>query len=78
MMTWRDYWIARERHEDTLRRVEQARLIRQIVRSQRRMPGNLDRALAWLGCRLVAWGINLQARYSAVSVRLPEPRPDTH
>lgn len=76
MMSWRDYWIARERYEDLLRHAQHERLIRHIIRSRRTKPGILDRALAWLGRRLVAWGIRLQARYRPVSIRLPEPHPD--
>ena len=57
-----------EQHKkDMARKVERDRLIRQARARHDREDSLHRQALAWLGCRLIAWGQRLQGRYDPVA-----------
>ena len=61
--SWTIYRMGQERMKDTMREVEQARLIR-LANSAR--PGFPDRVLASVGGVLISTGQKLQGRHSPV------------
>jgi hypothetical protein len=68
MLSWKDYLVAREHYKDLLREAEQERLARQAMAGGESDPHLYCRMLAWLGRRLVNWGLRLQKRYGALDV----------
>jgi hypothetical protein len=60
-MNWFEIRGYMERHWDLQREVERERLARQALAGQTRRQRFYNRALVWLGGRLVVWGRRLQA-----------------
>jgi hypothetical protein len=69
MVTWNDYRIQQERHNDLLRAAEQQRRVRAALAAGPRPAAAYDPLLAWLGTQLIAWGWRLRARYGALEHR---------
>jgi hypothetical protein len=67
MLSYKDLLVQHLHYEETLRRVERDRLIRQMLAAR---PGGKrlhHRTLNWLGDRLVTWGHGLQERYNTTA-----------
>jgi len=63
--SWSDCDMHRVHFEDLRRAADQARLVA-LARAARPPQARLHgRVLCWLGRRMIAWGTNLQKRYSA-------------
>jgi len=65
MFTWYDVLVHQERNKDLLREAEHYRFVRRALAGRERHDHFYCRALIWLGRRLVAWGVRLQARHGA-------------
>ncbi len=63
MLNEKDVVLWQEHHKDLLREAERERMIQQVLAQNKRV-GFRERALAWLGDHLVAWGCYLQRRYA--------------
>jgi hypothetical protein len=59
--------VRREQIADRLREVERDRLVRQVLAGRSWQERFHCRALAWMGCQMVAWGVWLQKRYGVVA-----------
>ena len=72
MIKYSDVLAAQSRHEDFRREAEIERLVRSGQPAQARKPVLAQRALGWLGVRLVAWGSRLQrSAYGQGTIGLP-------
>ena len=67
MLNWTEILARQERYRDLVRRAEKRRFIRQMLAGHERHNRFHDRALTWLGLRLVVWGQRLQERYNDIS-----------
>ena len=67
MLDWTEILARQERYRDLSRRAEKRRLIRQVLAGHERHNHLYDRALTWLGRRMVMWGQRLQERYNDFS-----------
>lgn len=65
MISQKDIWAIQERNKDMLRAAQQERIAR-LARSNGARRALHYQALAWLGRRLVALGVWLEARYGVV------------
>ena len=66
--------IHAEHRRDLARELERDRLYRRATARDLRRRGGYSRPLCWLGCRLIAWGEWLEARYSAALPGVEQPR----
>jgi len=57
--------LIRLRQQDLMRAAQQDRLARQVLAHSNGRYDAYDRALAWLGQRLIVWGWQLQQRHNA-------------
>jgi hypothetical protein len=64
--------LALERNRDLLREAQRDRLVRLALAGRKSPEPLFLRALAWLGCRLIIWGQNLQKR-GGLEIELPLP-----
>lgn len=67
-----DFMVLRERQQDLLREVERDRLARSVERTQAGDHKIVQRAIVWMGDRLVRWGWALQ-RYGTIEPIHPLP-----
>ncbi len=63
MVTWKDFRVEAARRQDEIARVENERLVRQLLRENALPLKRHQRWLVNLGAQLVNWGRRLQARY---------------
>lgn len=63
MLNWNDVMLQQERNKDLLREANNYRFAREAMGPREGRNRFHGRALIWLGCRLVAWGSLLQARF---------------
>ena len=63
MVTWKDFQVEAARRKDEIARVENERLVRQLLRENVLPLRRHQRWLVNLGTQLVNWGRRLQARY---------------
>jgi len=63
MVTWKDFQVEVARRQDEIARVENERLVRQLLRENVLPLKRHQRWLVTLGAQLVNWGRRLQARY---------------
>jgi hypothetical protein len=65
MPTQRDFLAQKEYYQDQMRAAAQYRLAREAQAGRERNEPFYASAMHWLGQRLVAWGQDLQGRFSA-------------
>ena len=63
-LNWSDFDVQQARYDDFLREAEKDRLIALALAYRQPQPRLHCRVLSWLGRRMIAWGTNLQKRYS--------------
>ena len=71
MLSNKFYAVQAEIYRDMRRRADHDRLVRLATSGRPAGDNALERALAWIGRRLVAWGKFLQERYASASA--PQP-----
>ncbi len=71
MSGWVHHRLAHEYMNDRLREAEQRRLVEQALAANRPNDPPYRRVLRWLGYQLVAWGRQLQKRYSQPCCPMP-------
>jgi len=64
-LNWSDYDVQQVHYDDLLREAKRERLVALARAARQPQPRLHGRALSWLGRRMIAWGTNLQKRYSA-------------
>ena len=66
MLSYQQILMMQKKHSrELLRQAEQERFMRRILESRNQNNRLHGQALSWLGRRMVAWGQDLQERYSA-------------
>jgi hypothetical protein len=64
---WTELMVHEARRADLLREAAHERMVRQALAGRKKRDRLTDRALAWLGERMLAWGGRLQARYGVAT-----------
>jgi hypothetical protein len=77
MLNWNDVLAQQERNKDLMREANNYRFARQAMGPRDKRNRFHRKALIWVGCRLVAWGSLLQARFGA-PVETSALRPANH